>query len=133
MRRFSRVSRDDSWRKPARDARGSNAHIFCGRRPPRAACRGWAPRGNRSWHKKASEPATQPLNLQSQLSTVWTARYQQDQVLWRKMAFVGQKAANIRIVYSDSISTRPYSWSLEMTHKVDETRKPRNEHDCGTQ
>jgi len=36
-----------------------------------------------AWRNRVSNPEPQPVNLQAQLSIVWTARYQQDQVLWR--------------------------------------------------
>jgi 8-oxo-dGTP diphosphatase len=39
-----------------------------------------------AWRNRASHPRSQPINLHSQLSIVWTARYQQDQVLWRVFA-----------------------------------------------
>jgi len=61
-----------------------------------------------AWHKRVSQPTTQPLNLQSQLSTVWTARYQQDQVLWRIFAaFWPTNAILLAALFRSSGQTLP--------------------------
>jgi ADP-ribose pyrophosphatase YjhB (NUDIX family) len=39
-----------------------------------------------AWRNRVTEPVSSPINLHTQLSIVWTARYQQDQVLWRVFA-----------------------------------------------
>ena len=39
-----------------------------------------------AWRNRVTEPASSAVKLHTQLSIVWTARYQQDQVLWRVFA-----------------------------------------------
>jgi 8-oxo-dGTP diphosphatase len=61
-----------------------------------------------AWRNRILKPELPSFNLQSQLSIVWTARYQQDQVLWRVFAaFWPTNAILLAALFRSSGQTLP--------------------------
>jgi hypothetical protein len=83
---FSRLSRTVRSGTLRDTAEGSTPTFFGREEIPRQLAGGGHRDAIEAWQSAAQTEPQTTINLQTQLSTVWNARYQQDQVLWRVFA-----------------------------------------------